>query len=230
MIYKHQYFKLDIKSKIVFDENNKQLRLTGNAYRVLVFLCANKSGTVSQIGEYLDWAKDYDENQMRQYRYKVNSIIGHDIIVYQNGIYSLVGVVEEFNENEQKDRNTDLLQTNDVKLETAHKGNIMQKAKEIKLSKIPAITVSILLLLALFEWPYGFYTFLKIIVTGISIYYGYYLYKVIKSLNFWFWGLVILLILFNPFFPIYLRDKSLWNVIDIITAIFFISLIIKFRK
>jgi len=39
MIYKHQHFILDSESKKVFDENNKELRLTGNAYRMPVFLC-----------------------------------------------------------------------------------------------------------------------------------------------------------------------------------------------
>lgn len=37
MIYKHQYFQLDTEIKRVFDENGKELILTGNAYRVLVF-------------------------------------------------------------------------------------------------------------------------------------------------------------------------------------------------
>ena len=47
MIYKHQYFILDTDSKKVFDENNKELRLTGNAYRMLVFLCENKNANLT---------------------------------------------------------------------------------------------------------------------------------------------------------------------------------------
>lgn len=65
MIYKHNYFILDTDTKKVLDENNKELRLAGNSYRVLVFLCANNSGTVTDIGGYLDFAKDYDENHIR---------------------------------------------------------------------------------------------------------------------------------------------------------------------
>ena len=91
MIYKHPYFKLDTKSKKVFDENNKELSLTGNAYRLLVFLCGKNNATLTDINDYFDptGAKDYTENHIRQYRYKINSIIGHSIVAYKNNIYSI---------------------------------------------------------------------------------------------------------------------------------------------
>jgi len=92
MFYKHPKFTLDKKSKRIFDENNKELRLTGNAYRLLVFLCENKNANLTEIGIFLDWAKEYKENHIRQYRYKINNIIGEDIIRYENGIYSLIGI------------------------------------------------------------------------------------------------------------------------------------------
>jgi len=38
MIYKHKFFVLDPESRKVYDENGKELHLTGNAYRMLVFL------------------------------------------------------------------------------------------------------------------------------------------------------------------------------------------------
>ena len=47
---------------------------------VVIFLCKNKNANLTEIGEYLDYAKDYDENHIRQYRYKINTIIGKDII------------------------------------------------------------------------------------------------------------------------------------------------------
>ena len=50
MGYKHRYFKIDTESRKVFDENGKELRLTGNAFRVLVFLCQKKNATVTDIG------------------------------------------------------------------------------------------------------------------------------------------------------------------------------------
>ncbi|MBU4030773.1 hypothetical protein KJ756_01265 [Patescibacteria group bacterium] len=109
MFYKHQYFNIDIKSKKVFDENNKELRLTGNAYRLLVFLCKNEHANIMEIGDELDRAKDYDENNIRQYKYKINTIVGHDIIEYKNGIYSLVGDIKTVNKLELNHRNTGLL-------------------------------------------------------------------------------------------------------------------------
>jgi len=97
MIYKHQYFKLDAESKKVFDENNKELVLTGNAYRLLVFLCNKNNATLTDINDYFDptGAKDYTENHIRQYRYKINSIIGRSIVAYKNNIYSINGAVSK---------------------------------------------------------------------------------------------------------------------------------------
>ena len=87
MIYRHKFFVLDSERRKVYDENGKELRLTGNAYRMLVFLCKNKHANLTEIGNFLDWAADYTENHLRQYKYKINTIIGHDVIEYKNGIY-----------------------------------------------------------------------------------------------------------------------------------------------
>jgi len=91
MIFKHRYFKLDATSKKVFDENGKELALTGNAYRMLAYLCSKKNATISDINDFFDpaGAKEYTENHVRQYRYKINSLIGRDIVAYKNNIYSI---------------------------------------------------------------------------------------------------------------------------------------------
>lgn len=221
MFYKHQYFTINTQSRKVFDENGKELRLTGNAYRVLIFLCQKKAANLSEIGFYLDYAKDYDENHLRQYRYKINSIIGHDVIDYKNGVYSIIGEVKETENSQENNGNTDLLQSNGLKLPQMH--------KEIQFVKWPAILAFILLLLTYFHWPYGYYTFIKFIITGTAIYYAYYLYYKVQKLSFWFWMLVIIAILFNPIIPIYLYDKTIWWFIDGLVLMFFITLIIKFK-
>lgn len=226
MIYQHKYFVLDTKSKKVFDENSKELRLTGNAYRVFAFLCEKNNADITDINTCLDWAKEYNENHIRQYRYKINTIIGHDVVEYKNNIYSLIGELKTADKKDKKLRNTDLLQGNSVRLEKS----IMSELKNIKFSIVPAIVASILLLLTFLDWQYGYYNFLRIVVTAVAIYYAYYLYQKFQELNLWFWGLAIIIILFNPIFPIYLGDKSVWIIIDIITAIFFTSLIIRFKK
>ncbi len=102
MEYRHLYFKLDTARKKVFDENNKELVLTGNAYRLLVFLCGKKNATITDINDFFDpaGAKDYTEDHIRQYRYKINSIIGHDVVVYKNKIYSINGSVSKIEKEE----------------------------------------------------------------------------------------------------------------------------------
>ena len=218
MVYKHKYFQLEPESKRIFDENDKELRLTGNAFRVLDFLCKKKNANITEIGDFLDWAKDYDENHMRQYRYKINSIVGYDVVEYRNGVYSLIGEVIE--------RNTDLLQVDIIKSEKS----IMNKVKSIKFTIVPAIVAIAFLLLSFFDWPYGYYNLLRIFVTGAALYYAYYLYAVVKKLNFWFQGLIVVIILFNPIFPIYLGDKTIWGIIDIVVASFMAGLVIRFKN
>lgn len=103
MIFKHRYFKLDAACKRVFDENNKELALTGNAYRLLVFLCNKKNATISDINDFFDpaGAKEYTENHVRQYRHKINSLIGYNVVVYKNNIYSIDSPVSA-DERQQK--------------------------------------------------------------------------------------------------------------------------------
>jgi formylglycine-generating enzyme required for sulfatase activity len=98
MVYKHSYFKLDTESKKAFDENGKELVLTGNAYRLLFFLCDKKNATITDINDYFDPAgsKDYTENHIRQYRYRIHSVIGRNIIAYKNNVYSIDGAISKY--------------------------------------------------------------------------------------------------------------------------------------
>jgi len=225
MIYRHQYFIINKDIGSVYDENSKELRLTGNAFRILVYLCEKNSANLTELGDHLDWVKDYSENHMRQYRYKINTVIGYDIIKYKNGIYSLIGEVEKCEKVEEEKRNTDLLHIDSVESGN-NKKNIMSEIKRIDFNKSPAIITAVLLLLTFFSWPYGYYGFLRIVVTATAIYYSYYLYEhsLVEKLNIWFWGLISLVILFNPIFPIYF-SKSVWGIFDIFAAIFILGFI-----
>lgn len=143
MVYQHQYFQLDTASKKVFDENDKELALTGNAYRMLVFLCEKKHANLTEIGDYLDRAKEYTENHLRQYRYKIETIIGRDVIEYKNGMYAIIGDLKEAPELAKNERNTDLLRSEGVEL-----GQDNQKSpKKMKFSKKTWIGISIVLLI-----------------------------------------------------------------------------------
>ena len=115
MIYKNKYFVLDTSLRKIFDENNKELKITGNSFQVLVFLCEHGPATVTGISDVLDRAKDYDEDHIRQYRYKINTIIGRNIVKYENKIYFIDGGTEKIESKDslildKNNRNTDLLQ------------------------------------------------------------------------------------------------------------------------
>ena len=77
---------------------------------------------------------------------------------------------------------------------------------------------SVMLFLAIFQLPYGYYNLLRLVVTissGISSFNAYEDEKVGVAIIF-----AIICLLFNPIFPIYL-DKNMWIPIDILVSIFF---------
>jgi hypothetical protein len=77
-----------------------------------------------------------------------------------------------------------------------------------------------LLFLAIIDLPIGYYTFLRILVTIGAI--GVIISEIENGITFWIIIFGIITILFNPFIPIYLNDKSAWIPIDIITAVLFL--------
>lgn len=82
-----------------------------------------------------------------------------------------------------------------------------------------SIASGVLLLLGMFNgWPYGYYTFLRLAICGISIYNTISFSKL--NLSGWVLIFAALAILFNPLLPIYL-NKSTWVGIDLISAIIF---------
>jgi len=157
MIYKHPYFKLDTESKKVFDENDKELALTGNAYRLLVFLCGKNNATLTDINDYFDpaGAKDYTENHVRQYRYKINSIIGHSIAAYKNNIYSINGTISKYESNadlESTAPKTQESEKNQTKEEIGKNAVETSQRKRNKLSNKEKLVIpSLIVLLVIFS-------------------------------------------------------------------------------
>lgn len=88
--------------------------------------------------------------------------------------------------------------------------------------------LAILFLLgALGDWPYGYYQFLRWIITFIGAYTAYIAYN--NKQNGWAWIFGIIAILFNPILPFYL-SKGTWQFIDVVVAIvFFVSFFINMR-
>lgn len=225
MIYQHKYFTINTKTRKVFDENGKELRLTGNPYRLLVFLSQNHSANLTQIGEYLDHAKEFTEDHIRQYRHKIETAISRDIIEYKNGIYSILGPVKEVKSASIPKRNTGLLRQQELGSDEK-----MEKST-FPFYKFPALVAIIALLGALLPiWPYGYFNVLRIVVTAVALYYIYYLYQHQRTATFWFWLMIGIAILFNPIAPVYLYDRELWSLIDIALAGILVTFAFNFRN
>jgi hypothetical protein len=91
---------------------------------------------------------------------------------------------------------------------------------------IPAIFLCIV---PFFKFPYGIYTLLRIVVTLSSAFIIYDNYKRINNINLTIVIFSIILIVFNPLFPIRL-NKEMWLPIDLITAAIFFYYYIEIRK
>ena len=74
--------------------------------------------------------------------------------------------------------------------------------------------------IGLLPMPYGYYFLSRLVVCICAIFFLNQLYKSNERTSvFIFVGIVIL---YNPLFPIHLGDKSIWIVVNIITAFFFL--------
>lgn len=86
------------------------------------------------------------------------------------------------------------------------------------------IAAIVLLLWALADHPYGYYTILRIAVCGVAAY-GAYFSKEQKKKE-WVWIMGAIAVVFNPIIPIH-ADKASWGVIDVASAgILFVSILV----
>lgn len=88
----------------------------------------------------------------------------------------------------------------------------------LKMNKLTAIT-AILSLIGCFPLPIGYYTFLRIVICISCI--VIIVHDKDRGVNITniLWAVVA--VLFNPIFPVYLHEKAIWIVLDIIAAILF---------
>ena len=83
----------------------------------------------------------------------------------------------------------------------------------------PGALAAVMLILAIFAWPYGYYVFLRWVVTAISVYVAYSLGEAKDSK---LWIFVGLAVLFNPFVPIH-STKTFWVIADLVSAGLFLA-------
>jgi len=94
--------------------------------------------------------------------------------------------------------------------------------------KILSFVCGVLLLLAIPNlFPYGFYTLLRWVICASSIIITIKLKGDRNNKN--MYPFLIFAIIFNPIAPIYL-DKSVWVLIDLITAIVFFNISRHFKQ
>lgn len=91
---------------------------------------------------------------------------------------------------------------------------------------IPAIFLCIV---PFFKFPYGIYTLLRIVVTLSAAFIIYDNYKKTNNVNITIVLFSIILIVFNPIFPIRL-NREMWLPIDLITAAIYFYHYMKIRK
>jgi len=84
-----------------------------------------------------------------------------------------------------------------------------------------------MLLLALADWPYGYYQLLRFVVCAVSIYIAVMAYNWQKT---WVTCLLgFIAVLFNPLISIHL-SRELWQPIDLICAILFMVVAIALKE
>ena len=75
------------------------------------------------------------------------------------------------------------------------------------------------LVTGIFSMPYGYYALSRIIVCAGSAYFTYQFYKKKEVPKTWIFGFFA--VLYNPFIPMYLYEKIMWSVLNIITIAMF---------
>lgn len=97
----------------------------------------------------------------------------------------------------------------------------MNIKEAIKYKNIAVVIAGILSILALFDWDYGYYIFLRwvvLIASALIIYTAHQLQK-----TEWVIAGAIVLLLFNPIVPVHL-NREIWSILNIGAAgMFFIA-------
>lgn len=96
----------------------------------------------------------------------------------------------------------------------------------IKYKNIASIASIVMLLLAIPDLPYGYYTLLRWVITASAIFLVYVASQLEKK--FWLFLMAIIALLFNPIAPIHL-DKETWIIIDFVVAVLFLISIFKVK-
>ena len=82
-----------------------------------------------------------------------------------------------------------------------------------------SVICTVLVVIGVFELPYGYYTLLRIGLCGAAIAVIFLAYDSLSEVSRWLFGAIA--VLYNPIIPIYLGDKSVWIVLNVLTVLVF---------
>jgi hypothetical protein len=88
-----------------------------------------------------------------------------------------------------------------------------------KQNKVFWLAPIIVLAIGILPMPIGYYTLSRLVVCAAALYFTISFYKKKDSTNLWIFGFIA--ILYNPIIPVYLYEKAIWIVVNLITIFLF---------
>lgn len=88
-----------------------------------------------------------------------------------------------------------------------------------KQNKVFWLTPIIVLAIGILPMPIGYYTLSRLVVCAAALYFAHNFYKKKDNTNLWIFGFIT--VLYNPIIPVYLYEKAIWIVINLITIFLF---------
>lgn len=86
-----------------------------------------------------------------------------------------------------------------------------------------------LLVAALFPWPYGYYTLLRLAVCCVSGWVAYEQWRHDDAISGWVVAFGAAALLYNPILPIHLT-REIWSVLNVITAALFLGHLVSLGR
>ena len=88
-----------------------------------------------------------------------------------------------------------------------------------KQNKVFWLAPIIVLAIGILPMPIGYYTLSRLVVCAAALYFAISFYKKKDNTNLWIFGFIA--ILYNPIIPVYLYEKTIWIIVNLITIFLF---------
>jgi len=88
-----------------------------------------------------------------------------------------------------------------------------------KQNKVFWLAPIIVLAIGILPMPIGYYTLSRLVVCASALYFAISFYKKKDNTNLWIFGFIA--ILYNPIIPVYLYEKAIWIIVNLITIFLF---------